>query len=52
MTHHICVGGPGTIDASYRAAQSDSPLVIVEDSGKAADLLAYAWHYLHDDDAW
>lgn len=48
----VIQGGPGTIDASFRAAESDSPLVVVEDSGKAADLLAFAWHILHDDEKW
>ena len=52
LSFNTDAGGPGTIDASFRAAESDSPLVVVEDSGKAADLLAFAWHILHDDEKW
>ena len=52
LSFNTAAGGPGTIDASFRAAESDSPLVVVEDSGKAADLLAFAWHILHDDEKW
>ena len=45
-------GGVGTIEAAQRACEMSSPLVIVEGSGKAADLLAHAWRFLHDDDPW
>ncbi len=38
-----CQGGPGTLDTALEAAQVGTPLVVVEGSGQAADVIAYAF---------
>jgi hypothetical protein len=54
----VVQGGPGTIKCvfvlppSNRRTARDSiangtPLVVIRGSGMAADLIAYAWEYLH-----
>ena len=47
----VCVvveGGPGTLETVMRALQTGTPAVIVEGSGRAADLLAYAYTNSHE----
>ena len=44
----VIQGGIGTIKTALNAKRRSTAIVIVEGSGKAADLLAYAWNYLHD----
>ena len=47
----VCVvveGGPGTLETVMRALQSGTPAVIVEGSGRAADVLAYAYWNSHE----
>ncbi|XP_014666350.1 PREDICTED: transient receptor potential cation channel subfamily M member 2-like [Priapulus caudatus] len=42
----VCIvveGGPGTLENVYTAVLNDTPIVIVEGSGRAADLLVYAY---------
>ncbi|CAH1774148.1 unnamed protein product [Owenia fusiformis] len=42
----VCVvleGGPGTLETVKSAMQNNTPAVIVEGSGRAADILAYAY---------
>jgi hypothetical protein len=40
-------GGPNTIGTSSEALKKGTPLVVIEDSGGAADVIAYAWNFLH-----
>ena len=37
-------GGPGTLETVKSAIQSGTPAVIVDGSGRAADILAYAYN--------
>lgn len=43
----VIQGGPGTLETALRARQVDTPIVVIDGSGKAADVLAYAWKFLH-----
>ncbi len=43
-----CVGGPGTINTAMSAVDEGTPVVTIEGSGMAADMISYAWRYLHD----
>eukprot|EP00052_Salpingoeca_macrocollata_P029292 m.294431 g.294431 ORF g.294431 m.294431 type:complete len:1804 (-) comp22964_c0_seq3:8-5419(-) len=48
----LVVGGDAhqsTLDMTSRAVHSRVPVVVMEGSGHTADLLSYAWRYLHDD---
>jgi hypothetical protein len=40
-------GGPNTIGTSFQALNKGTPLVVIEDSGGAADVIAYAWNFVH-----
>ena len=43
----VCVvveGGPNTISTAYEAIKNGTPIVIVANSGRAADVLAFAYH--------
>ena len=47
----VCVvveGGPGTLETVMSALQSGTPAVIVEGTGRAADILAYAYWNSHE----
>ena len=44
----VVQGGPGTIGTAHDAILNGTPLVVVEGTGGAADVLAYAWRFLHD----
>ena len=45
----VVEGGPGTLDTVKKAIECRTPVLIMEGSGRAADVLAYAWRYLHDE---
>ena len=40
----VLEGGPGTLETVKSAIQSGTPAVIVDGSGRAADILAYAYN--------
>ena len=47
----VCVcleGGPGTLETVQSAISVGTPAVIVEGSGRAADILAYAYSHSED----
>eukprot|EP00736_Rhodelphis_marinus_P002900 Rmarinus@m.18823 len=44
----VVQGGPGTIMTVHKAAEAGIPVIVVDCSGKAADLLAFAWRHVHD----
>lgn len=44
---HDGLGGPGTLDTAYNATKAGTPLVVVDGTGQAADILAYAYRYYH-----
>lgn len=39
----VLEGGPGTLQTVHQAIQNNTPAVIVKGSGRAADILAYAY---------
>ncbi|KAK3101394.1 hypothetical protein FSP39_003210, partial [Pinctada imbricata] len=39
----VLEGGPGTLETAHQAIANNTPVVIVEGSGRAADILAYAY---------
>lgn len=43
----VVQGGPGTLGTCLNSVKNDTPLVVVEGTGRAADVIAYAWHFLH-----
>eukprot|EP00051_Salpingoeca_urceolata_P029602 m.7037 g.7037 ORF g.7037 m.7037 type:complete len:1470 (+) comp2797_c0_seq1:203-4612(+) len=43
----IIQGGPGSLKTAHDAVVEGTPLVVVEGTGQAADMLAYAWYFLH-----
>ena len=45
----VLEGGSGTIETVYGACQRSIPVVLIKESGRAADLLAYACEELPDD---
>lgn len=45
----VVEGGPGTLDTVKEANVLRTPVVVIEGSGRIADVLAYAWRFLHDD---
>jgi hypothetical protein len=46
----VIQGGPGTIRTALNAKRNSTAIVVIEGSGKAADMLAYAWRYLHSNE--
>lgn len=44
----VVEGGPGTLTTAEQAIYEGTPVVVMEGSGRAADVLAYAWRFLHD----
>lgn len=47
----VIQGGIGTLDTAYSAVLAETPLVVIDGSGQAADILAYAWNFTHSTDA-
>lgn len=45
----VVEGGPNTLKSVKNAINSKLPVVLVEGSGRAADLLAFAYRFLHDE---
>lgn len=44
----VCVvvqGGPNTIQTAYEAIRNGTPVVVVAGSGRAADIMAYAFQH-------
>lgn len=39
----VLEGGPGTLETAHQAVANNTPIVIVQGSGRAADILAYAY---------
>ena len=44
----VVEGGPGTLSTVKHAIKARTPVLILEGSGRCADVLAYAWRFLHD----
>lgn len=44
----VVEGGPVTLDVVEAAVESNTPVVVIEGSGRMADVIAYAWRYLND----
>lgn len=42
-------GGPGTVGSVHGACEGSIPVVLIKDSGRATDVLAYAYENLPDD---
>ena len=38
----------GSVSVRFQALRSRTPVVVMEGSGRAADVLSYAWRLLHD----
>lgn len=47
----VIQGGPGTLKTARNSVEVGTPLVVVDGSGQAADVLAYAWNFLHSSQA-
>ena len=45
----VVEGGPGTVETVHGACQRSIPVVLIKDSGRAADALAYAYNNLSKD---
>eukprot|EP00055_Hartaetosiga_balthica_P013583 m.70395 g.70395 ORF g.70395 m.70395 type:complete len:1603 (-) comp8308_c0_seq3:3281-8089(-) len=43
----VVQGGPGTVDTAFSAVKNNTPVVSVEGSGGAADIIAYAYNLFH-----
>eukprot|EP00049_Salpingoeca_infusionum_P018811 m.358873 g.358873 ORF g.358873 m.358873 type:complete len:1618 (-) comp18327_c0_seq1:37-4890(-) len=43
----VIQGGPGTLKTAYVAVTNGTPIIVVDGSGLAADVLAYAYNFLH-----
>ncbi len=43
----VVEGGPVTLQVVGQAVENNTPVVVIEGSGRAADLIAYAWRILH-----
>ncbi|EGD73752.1 hypothetical protein PTSG_05446 [Salpingoeca rosetta] len=43
----VIQGGPGTLNTALEAIRENTPIVVVDKSGLAADVLAYAYHFCH-----
>ena len=39
----VLEGGPGTLETVHQSIKNNTPAVIVKGSGRAADILAYAY---------
>ncbi|KAL4228805.1 Transient receptor putative cation channel subfamily M member 2 [Mactra antiquata] len=46
----VLEGGPGTLQTVHQAIQNNTPAVIVKGSGRAADILAYAYQNAKEED--
>jgi len=44
----VVEGGPVTLKIVEEAIESNTPVVVIEGSGRMADVIAYAWRYLND----
>ena len=43
----VCIvveGGPNTIQQAYEAVEHDFPVIVVDESGRAADVMALAFN--------
>jgi hypothetical protein len=45
----VVEGGPITLKVVQEAIDSRTPVVVIEGSGRVADILSYAWRLVHDD---
>lgn len=43
----VIQGGPNTLKTAVESVKAGNPIVVIAGSGQAADILAYAWNYLH-----
>lgn len=46
----VLEGGPGTLETVHQSIQNNTPSVIVKGSGRAADILAYAYQNAKEED--
>uniref|UniRef100_UPI0031F5DB14 TRPM2 chanzyme n=1 Tax=Salpingoeca rosetta (strain ATCC 50818 / BSB-021) TaxID=946362 RepID=UPI0031F5DB14 len=44
----VVQGGPGTLGTALQAVRQGTPIVVVDGSGLAADVLAYAYNFMHN----
>ncbi|EGD73753.1 nudix-type domain-containing protein 9 isoform b [Salpingoeca rosetta] len=44
----VVQGGPGTLNTALQAVRQGTPIVVVDGSGLAADVLAYAYNFMHN----
>lgn len=43
----VIQGGPNTLKTALLAVEAGTPIVVIDGSGQAADVLAYAWNFRH-----
>eukprot|EP00049_Salpingoeca_infusionum_P015657 m.306405 g.306405 ORF g.306405 m.306405 type:complete len:1729 (-) comp15922_c0_seq1:74-5260(-) len=43
----VVQGGPGTLDTALASIKANHPILVIDGSGQVADLLAYAYNFLH-----
>ncbi|EGD78998.1 hypothetical protein PTSG_01969 [Salpingoeca rosetta] len=43
----VIQGGPGTLNTALESVRAQTPIVVVEESGQTADVLAYAYNFMH-----
>eukprot|EP00004_Rigifila_ramosa_P002845 TRINITY_DN128_c0_g2_i1.p1 TRINITY_DN128_c0_g2~~TRINITY_DN128_c0_g2_i1.p1 ORF type:complete len:1464 (-),score=371.71 TRINITY_DN128_c0_g2_i1:13-3942(-) len=46
----VCIviqGGPGTFKTAHESKREGTPVVTIDQSGNAADVIAYAWNHVH-----
>ncbi len=44
----VMEGGPVTLKQAEHSIQDRQPVVVMEGSGRMANVISYAWRYLHD----
>eukprot|EP00041_Stephanoeca_diplocostata_P039357 m.1618112 g.1618112 ORF g.1618112 m.1618112 type:complete len:2175 (-) comp25376_c1_seq2:5314-11838(-) len=44
----VVEGGPVTLQVVQKSIATRTPVVVIEGSGRVADVISYAWRYLHD----
>jgi transient receptor potential cation channel subfamily M protein 2 len=45
----VVQGGPNTVITARDSVKAGCPVVVIDKTGQAADLLAYAWNFLHSE---
>ena len=44
----VIEGGPITLSIVEHAIKKGMPVIVLEGSGRCADVIAYAWRFMHD----